>query len=188
MAKDHYVPQFYLRNFSPSQTAKQIYQYRRGDKPELVTINRVACEVEYYPGRVDKAHLPREPSKSDAVLIKVALDIAKDTAAIIEGRHWRLLESTTSRVFVTSDNPLLLTRPEFDFFWRVIGLRPGSVLLPLSPKRCLLIDDSKGGDALIPIDPEKVDQINHFVMRNADKALFANLSSKTIAAAFDRTT
>src|SRR5207253_5623599 len=79
------------------------------------------------------SYLVREPSKSDASLIEIALDMAKDTAAIIEGRNWRLLESTTSRVFVTSDNPMLISRPEFESCWRVIGLRPRSVLLPLSP-------------------------------------------------------
>lgn len=288
MARDHYVPQFYLRNFAPSQKPNQIYQYRKGERPKLAAINRVACEMEYYPERVDRiltrqekesaqtikrlldsdrididskqrqrlsafmgtlgnrtpstqeklhtqhtfivesledffcdkedfirsqralgysgtdeelesirlglvegskeSYLVREPSKSDAGLTELALDIAKDTAAIIERRNWHLLESTTSRVFVTSDNPMLISRPESESFWRVIGLRPGSLVLPLSPKRCLVIDDLKGGDTLIPINREKVDQINQFVMLNADKAVFANLSSKTIAAAFNRTT
>ncbi|MGI8839038.1 MAG: DUF4238 domain-containing protein [Pyrinomonadaceae bacterium] len=34
MAKDHYVPQFYLRNFSPRGKQNQIYLYRRGLAPE----------------------------------------------------------------------------------------------------------------------------------------------------------
>src|SRR6266542_3982429 len=54
MAKDHYVPQFYLRNFSPAQSPNQIYRYRKTEGPQLVAINSVACEIGYYPRRIDK--------------------------------------------------------------------------------------------------------------------------------------
>ena len=48
MAKDHYVPQFYLKNFSPWGKRNQIYVYRRGLVPELVGIKTVACDEDYY--------------------------------------------------------------------------------------------------------------------------------------------
>jgi len=38
MPKDHYVPQFYLRNLSPWRKQNQIYLYRRALVPELVGI------------------------------------------------------------------------------------------------------------------------------------------------------
>ena len=285
MAKDHYVPQFYLRNFSPSQSRNQIYRYRKTEGPQLLAINSVACEVGYYPSRIDKilsrqekesaqtikklldsprvdvttkertrlaafigtlgnrtpktqerlhnqhsivvesledylsdkeefyrserAHgfsgtedeleavrlgllesakqnfLQHDPRKTHEGLIETALELAEDTEAVIEGRNWRLLESTTSRVFVTSDNPVVLIRHEAESFWQPIGLRRGSVLLPLSPKRCLLIDDDRRGDTIIPVDREKADRINQLVIVNAQEAVFANLSSKTLASAFE---
>jgi uncharacterized protein DUF4238 len=287
MAKDHYVPQFYLRNFSPWGKQNQIYLYRRGLAPKLVGISSVACDEDYYGDRVDKTlsnhekqsapiikklldapkvdlsekernrlsafvgtlanrtpnsqerlhkqhsfvtgsleeffadkedffrsqrnlgftgtdeeletirlgylastkqnYLRHDPTRTDSQLIEAALELAKDTEGVIEGREWHLLESATSRAFVTSDNPVVLTRPENEDLWRAVGLNPGSVLLPVSPKRCLLIDDAKRGNALIPISREMVDAISNYVIGYAHQAVFANLSSKTIAAAFDRT-
>lgn len=90
-------------------------------------------------------------------------------------------------MFVTSDNPVVLTRPEDEALWSSIGLRFGSVLLPLSPTRCVLIDDAKRGDALVTISREKVDAMNNYIIAHAHNAVFANLHSKSIAAAFDRT-
>ena len=52
MAKDHYVPQFYLRNFeiknpiSPIQS-KHIYQYERKKVPKAVAIKKVAQELNF---------------------------------------------------------------------------------------------------------------------------------------------
>lgn len=287
MAKDHYVPQFYLRNFSPGGKQNQIYLYRRGLAPELVGISRVACDEDYYEDKVDKtlgkhekqsapiikkllearkvdlsdkerrrlsafvgslanrtpnsqerlykghsffagsleeffadkedffrserghgfsgtdeeleairlgllegakeSYIKHNPTKTDSRLIETALELAEDTEGIIEGRRWHLLESTTSRVFVTSDNPVVLTRPEDEALWASVGLRLGSVLLPLSPTRCVLIDDAKRGDALVRVSREKADAMNNYIIAHAHKAVFANLHSKTIAAAFDRT-
>ena len=48
MANDHYVPQFYLRNFSPPTTPGRIYSYRRNLRPALVGIRSVASEENYY--------------------------------------------------------------------------------------------------------------------------------------------
>lgn len=134
-----------------------------------------------------QGYLEHNPTKTDAGLIEAALELAEDTEGIIAGRQWHLLESTTSRVFVTSDNPVVLTRPEAEPPWSSIGLRLGSVLLPLSPTRCVLIDDAKRGDALIRISREKADALNNYIIAHAHKAVFANLHSKTIASAFDRT-
>jgi hypothetical protein len=287
MAKDHYVPQFYLRNFSPWGKQNQIYLYRRGLAPKLVGISSVACDEDYYEDKVDKTlsnhekqsasiikklldaqkvdlnekerkrlsafvgtlanrtphsqerlhkqhsfvtgsleeffadkedffrsqrnlgftgtdeelesirlgylasakqnYLRHDPRRTDSHLIEAALELAKDTEGVIEKRQWHLLESASSRVFVTSDNPVVLTRPENEELWRAVGLNLGSVLLPVSPKRCLLIDDAKRGNALIPISREMADAINRYVIGYAHQAVFANLSSKTIAAAFDRT-
>lgn len=287
MAKDHYVPQFYLRNFSPWGKQNQIYLYRRGLAPELVGISSVACDEDYYEDKVDKTlskhetqsapiikkllEAPRvelsekerkrlsafvgtlanrtpnsqerlykghsfftgsleeffadkedffrserghgfsgtdeeleakrlallegakesyptyNPTKTDAGLTETALELAKGTEGVIEGRQWQLLESTTSRVFVTSDNPVVLTRPGYEALWRAIGIRQGSVLLPLSPTRCLLIDDAKRGDALVRISREKADAINNYVISYAHHAVCSNLYSKTTTAAFDRT-
>jgi hypothetical protein len=68
-----------------------------------------------------------------------------------------------------------------------IGLKCGSVLLPLSPSRCLLIDDYKYGNKLLSITREKTAQINALIIAGAHEAVFANLVSKDIAKVFDGT-
>ena len=287
MAKDQYLPQVYLRNFSPRGKQNQIYVYRRGLPPALVGISSVACDEDYYEDKVDntlsrrekesapiikklltapkvdlsekerkrlsafvgtlanrtpnsqerlykqhslvagsleeffanreeffrsernhgfagtdeeleatrlgllegakQSYLAHNPTKTNADLIEAALELAEDTEGVIEGRQWHLLESTTSRVFVTSDNPVVLARPEAEALWSSMELRPGSLLLPLSPTRCVLIDDAKRGDALIRVNREKAVAINNFIIAYAHNAVFANLHSKTIAEAFNRT-
>ncbi len=134
-----------------------------------------------------QSYLRYEPRKTDDGLIETALEIAADTETVIERRQWHLLETVTSRVFVTSENPVLLTRPENEVLWCAVGLRPGSVLLPLSPSRCLLIDDFDYGNKPLNIAREKKDQINALIIASAHEAVFANLVSKDIAVAFDGT-
>lgn len=287
MPKDHYVPQFYLRNFSPWRKKNQIYLYRRALTPELVGIATVAFEHDYYADRVDKTlgrqeiesaqiitkllaapqielsakerkrlsafigtlanrtpnsqerlfkrhsfvvgsledflgdtdeffrcerakgysgtdeeldilrleylesarqnYLRYQPGKTDDGLIETALEIASDTETVIEERQWHLLETVASKVFVTSDNPVVQTRPENEVLWRAIGLRRGSVLLPLSKSRCLLIDDFNYGNKLLSVRREQTAQINALVIAGAHEAVFANLVSKDIAKVFDGT-
>ena len=44
MANDHYVPQFYLKNFEISTRPKWVYSYKRNLKPIPKAIKSVACE------------------------------------------------------------------------------------------------------------------------------------------------
>jgi hypothetical protein len=48
MAKDHYIPQFYLRNFEIPGRTGWVYSYRRGMKPLPKAIRSIACEEDYY--------------------------------------------------------------------------------------------------------------------------------------------
>ena len=75
LAKDHYVPRFYLRSFSPWGKQNQIYVYRRGLAPELVGISSVACDEDYYEDKVDKTLSQHE--KQSAPIIKKLLDAPK---------------------------------------------------------------------------------------------------------------
>ena len=49
VAKHHYVPRFYLNNFSAEPG--QIYVYRRGAEPFISSIRKVAAEEEFYSFR-----------------------------------------------------------------------------------------------------------------------------------------
>ena len=48
MANDHYVPQFYLRNFQIPTKRRWIFQYRHQHQPEARAIRSVASIENYY--------------------------------------------------------------------------------------------------------------------------------------------
>jgi uncharacterized protein DUF4238 len=115
--------------------------------------------------------------------METAFELAQDTEGILEGRRWHILESTTSRVFVTCDNPVVIIRSD-DQSWQT-GLRNGSVLLPLSPVRALLINEVCG-DSVVQVKRDEVDRLNNCVIANAYKDTYSNLHSKDIANTVNR--
>jgi hypothetical protein len=46
MANDHYVPQFYLRAFTVSPMAGELYLYRRGMRPKRRRLGQ-ACDLRF---------------------------------------------------------------------------------------------------------------------------------------------
>jgi hypothetical protein len=278
MANDHFVPDFYLRQFSPNSQPGLIYVYRKDCAPELASVKKIACAADYYAKHVDRklsnsekssadilkrlntespphfssedrrrlalfigllanrtprsqkrlhsdhssvatsfeeycsdrefffhsgkqtgylgtdeelellrlaciegakeSHIPFQPNKSNDDLMEIAFELAQDTANILHGRQWHILESTTSRVFVTCDNPVVIVRPDNQS--EHTGLRNGSVLLPLSPVRALLIDEVRG-NSVFEVKRQDVDRINNYVIGNAYMEVYSNLHSKDIA-------
>ena len=60
MASDHFIPQFYLRNFQIPGREGWIYSYRRGTKPKALAIRSVACEDNYYTLTGESVTVPRD--------------------------------------------------------------------------------------------------------------------------------
>lgn len=58
MAKDHYIPQFYLRNFEIPGRTGWVYSYRRGMKPLPKAIRSIACEEDYYDFKTVAESMP----------------------------------------------------------------------------------------------------------------------------------
>lgn len=48
MARDHFIPQFYLRHFEIPNRPKYIYSYKHGLKPKARAIKGLACADNYY--------------------------------------------------------------------------------------------------------------------------------------------
>ncbi len=46
--KNHYVPQFYLKNFSISENQGMVYAYRRDKDPFEVNVNNIAAKNNFY--------------------------------------------------------------------------------------------------------------------------------------------
>ena len=79
MARDHYVPQFLLRNFHIPGKAGLIYSYRRNRRPREMSIRKVAQEEDYYDIKSD------DPSMNKDMIDKL-LFMSEDTAAPILNR------------------------------------------------------------------------------------------------------
>jgi hypothetical protein len=314
MANDHYVPQFYLRNFSPPTRPGRIYSYRRNARPSLVGIRSVASEEDYYTmksniigvqkdqvdqlfrdiesgaapiidyfltspntrlhvndrgvlsmfiaflafrtprsranvmrmdaeGRIqilkilagykefihqearkagidpDEAEAARQavlemgdeltieyhPGESEDYFMCTQVEMADHVSDIIHGKLWYLLEST-SECFVTSDHPVVLARPENYPAYLGVGFESATVLLPLSPQRCLLLVNHPipnwkfpgclllsfrrfrtDNGTLIKIDEDKVQAINRLIISQAYQAIFSHCLSGELERAFNQT-
>jgi len=86
----------------------------------------------------DDLRIEYQPGESEDYFMCTQLEIADRVSDIIEGKFWYLLEST-SEFFVTSDHPVVLARPENYPAYLGVGFQSATVLLPLSPQRCLLL-------------------------------------------------
>ncbi len=297
MANDHYVPQFYLKNFSPSGKKGRIYLYRRKLPPKLAGIKSVASDEDYYTMKADiqgvdkkqvdkffqqmenaskpivtklltaskmelssddremlsmfvaflanrtpltqerlrkmhaaiatgfashgadkeefirrakengfagtdeeleqwrqsfieadkHIHLEYQPGETDDFFLETALQLGQDSVPVIQNKQWHILESTSSGVFVTSDNPVILPRIETQSLLSAIGFGRGSVLLAVSPTRCLLMNDSRFDSKVLNVKHEKVIEINEYIIAGAHNAVFANMESPDIEKIFNRT-
>lgn len=76
MAKDHFVPQFYLRNFQIPARPKYIYLYRRKQKPRYIAIKSVAQADDYYD-------LKRNDPTTDRDMVDTLMGLSETKAAPI---------------------------------------------------------------------------------------------------------
>ncbi len=299
MANDHYVPQFYLRNFSPAGARGKIWCYERKKQPRLRGIKSVASEEDFYTLKVDipffekdkldqmnrvmesdaaplitrlltvpkidlsaneKEKLAmfiaclavRNPHSQESLMnldITVRKELMKITAEDKEGfekharnlgiddspddleklrheilefdkhyrvgyergtewddlfllmgfdsafkiapilldKHWCLLESDSSRVFVTSDNPVVRVRPANYPPQLGLGFLPADILLPLSPKRCLALSNDRPPMELLRAKRERIISANEYIIWNAHRQVFANIRSEDIRKVFEET-
>jgi hypothetical protein len=92
MPRDHYVPQFYLRNFQIPGKPGLVYLYRRGKPPREMSIREVAHEEDYYDLKRD------DPEVDKNATDKLLMFSERTTAPIIT----RLL--STSSPSLTDDD------------------------------------------------------------------------------------
>ena len=118
----------------------------------------------------------------------MTLALGEMITPIIRHKEWHLLDSKTSRVFITSDNPVVLLPPE-NYDPRLgLGVMNALIALPLSPRRCLFLTNGKGTSGVRMLGRESVMAINQWTILRAHKQVFSNLKSEDIRIPFDKTT
>jgi hypothetical protein len=126
--------------------------------------------------------LDRERSKR--MLLGTAIKPVFDgVAEVVYHKEWHLLHSDSSRVFITSDNPVTLLPPTGHHPSDGLGFLDASIFLPLSPKRALWLRNDRLRENLIEINQKMVDLFNEVIMKWADKQIYSNLK----CAEFDET-
>jgi len=125
--------------------------------------------------------------ENESYFMAFGLILAQRSAPTLHRKNWHLIELSSSSVFVTSDNPVIrLTPPNFRPGMRV-GFDNAAVLLPISPKRALLLDNRRHSDRIITVGEQQAIESNWHVINHAYSFVFANLLLKEIQEAFDET-
>lgn len=119
---------------------------------------------------------------------KHAAETAEDiTDIFLKEKGLFLLVSRDSRVFITSDNPVILQIPP-DVPWHLAGgYKYGTILLTISPQVCLVFRSRPLNEEVIEVGAPQVDYINKSIMKRARRQIYSNLSSKNIKHRYDLT-
>ena len=118
-------------------------------------------------------------------LQRTSVDIVFDgLAELLFHKEWHILHSDSSRVFITSDDPVVLLPPKDHHPADGLGFLAASILLTLSPKRALLLRNEPVQQRIIKINRDKVDFYNRAIMWHADKQMYSNLKSVDFEKAF----
>lgn len=297
MARDHYIPQFYLRNFEISSNKGWVFSYKRKTRPRPKAIRSIAYEEDYYDLKVPHEELPidnvdrllklteqssspiiskllkdpsfsltpeefsdfiwfmalmairtpffreylanfatawtdkefkkfaedkeafmalgtkdgaeNEPERREAArqallsgelildlkrgeqsedwLMGLQLDQANTFVKILASKHWHLVESDNSRVFVTSDHPVVLTPSPYHGSAPRIGNLEGWFLFPLSPRRALLLANEKLGSKVVSLGREKMLEYQWYTITRCHLSVFSNLLSNDFQKILDQT-
>ncbi|MFH1824403.1 MAG: DUF4238 domain-containing protein [Candidatus Firestonebacteria bacterium] len=124
---------------------------------------------------------------SNDFFLKQSLLLSLKLSPIIFNKEWHLLESDSGRVFITSDNPVSLIRPENLPPFYGVGFINGHIAVPLSPYKCLLLKNGKDGAEKLKIDRNTVNFFNRHVMFFAHKFVYSSLLSKDTQDDFNKT-
>ena len=128
-----------------------------------------------------------EDGETDFKIKGFGMVIVRPLAETLFQRRWHLVESTSVRRFATSDNPVVLMPPP--------GARDGSgwgydnspVLIPLSPRRALLIDDQLRSEGIIKVGREMMAEFIFYVVNQAYEFVYSSEASTELKQMFDKT-
>lgn len=128
-----------------------------------------------------------DADQSKRMLLGLAVKTVFDgLPEVVYNKEWYLLHSDGSRVFITSDNPVVLLPPRGSRPTDSPGFLDASIFLPLSPKRALWLRNDRMPKQVIEVNRKVVDSFNKTIMIRADKQIYSNLKSADLEHAFVR--
>ena len=126
-------------------------------------------------------HFQTELKGGKSYFFKRSMKLAfQPLASIFFYKKWHLLVNQTSRVFVTSDNPVAIQKSKGVPWQFNSGFAGGVIILSLSPHLCLLLRNTSLKEEIINVNRSQVERINHSIMLFSQNFIYTNLESKDI--------
>ena len=112
-----------------------------------------------------------DAKQSKRMLLGIAVQTVFDgLAEIVYHKEWHLLHSGSSRVFITSDNPVALLPQRGHRPSDGLGFIDASIFVPLSPKRALWLRNDRLPKDVTEINRETVESFNKTIIMRADNS------------------
>lgn len=113
--------------------------------------------------------------------------IAHELAQILYKKRWYLIESDNSRVFLTSDQPVVLLPDHLHRPGMAVGYYDGRVMLPLTSKRALIMTNRPLKDQIISIKEEKMREYQWYIVTRCYQLLYSHMESEAFQKILDST-
>src|SRR5947209_1563984 len=112
---------------------------------------------------------------------------AQTSIPYLLSKQWILLHSTSTKVFITSDNPVVIIPPSYHPPQLGVGVGNGWIYVPVSPRRALLLLNEKTAKTRLDIKRDVVTYLNRWIISVAHKSVFSNIYSAEIEKTFNLT-
>lgn len=129
-------------------------------------------------------------NKNNDYFLKQALSLALEISPKLFYKDWHIIDNQTSRIFITSDNPVILMRPPNLPPYYGSGIINSHIVVPISPTKAILLNpvrEKPEKPRIIKASRGLVSNINRHTMFYANKFIYANLESEDIKNNFDKT-
>jgi hypothetical protein len=113
--------------------------------------------------------------------------IAQELAQILYKKHWHLIESDNSRPFLTSDHPVVLLPARHHKPGMPVGYYDGRIMLPLTPKRALLMTNNPLKNQIIKIGEEKMRELQWYTITRCYQLVYSHIESEEFQQILDGT-
>jgi len=112
-----------------------------------------------------------------------AMELGKEIYTILmSAKSWHLLISPANRHFITSDNPVVIQKPEDCPPHLAEGFGNGTVILTLSPRICLVFRTVPLDSEIISVNRSDVDSINSSIADASRRQIYSNIISRDLMA------
>ena len=128
--------------------------------------------------------------KNNDYFLKQALLTGLEISKDIFYKEWHVVDNQTSRVFITSDNPVALMRPLNLPPFYGSGILNTHIVVPISPTKAILLrftGKKSEEPTIVKANKDFVLSVNRHIMFYAHKFVYANLFSKDIGKSFSMT-